>query len=180
MATTIEPGDIRRGDMFWYDFPVYGDPKYAHLLRGPHRVLVVQNNAANGRSAHDKVIVCPVSTAREKHLDPAGGPRRAFQALLGPSDCVGDEPLDHDSIVHLEEMYTLSKADCRQRLCAITPEALKRVNRALVVSLDLANGVTAEALDRLYEAQKALEEVVDRFVEAWQPIRDTIRQLPDS
>jgi hypothetical protein len=77
-------------------------------------------------------------------------------------------------------MYTLSKADCRQRLCAITPEALKRVNRALVVSLDLANGVTAEALDRLYEAQKALEEVVDRFVEAWQPIRDTIRQLPDS
>jgi hypothetical protein len=39
---------------------------------------------------------------------------------------------------------------------------------------------TAVALDGLYEAQKALEEEIDRSVEAWQPVRDTIRRLPSS
>lgn len=177
METTIRPEDIRRGDMFYYDFPAYGDVRYEHLIRDRHRVLVIQNNAANRSTMHDRVVVCPISSARAQHLDAKGAPKRRFQAILSPKDCIGDEPLDHPSIVHLEEMYTLSKADCARRLCSITAEALRRVDSALVVSLDLANQVAAEALEAIYQAHTDLNRVIEELGKAWTPIRDAIKGI---
>lgn len=99
MATTIRPEDIQRGDAFWYTFPPYEDSRYQHLIRGRHMVLVLQNNGLNRSVLHDRVIVCPISTARAKHVTDDGTAKRPFQALLEPNDCIGDEPLDHLSVV---------------------------------------------------------------------------------
>lgn len=181
MATIINPDDIRRGDVFWYEFPVYGDDRYAHLIQGRHMVVVVQNNGITQSPRHDRVVVCPISTCREQHVNPDGTPRRSFQAIIGPEDCVGDEPLRHSSVVHLEEMYTLSKADCTRRLFSLTPEAMRRVDAALIIQLDLANQLMAESLTQLETSvnaigrqfQERIEQHLSSFLET---VRNTIRR----
>ena len=167
MATTIRPEDIRRGDMFWYDFPVYADSRYERLLRNRHRVIVIQNNAITRSPRHDRVVVCPVSSCRPNHLKEDGTLKRPFQALLSPDDCVGDDVLDHDSIVHLEEMYTLMKDDCTERLCSITPAALRRVDAALIAQLDLANQLVAETLDVLDSEVQKITKEFDHNIRTW-------------
>lgn len=174
MGTTIRPEEIRRGDVFMYSFPVYGDERYRHLIQWPHRVVVLQHNAITGNPAHPHVVVCPISTYRDKHKNPDGTPRRSFQAVLDPSDCVGDEPLDHASIVHLQEMYTLSKHDLRERLFQVQPEAMRRIDAALVVELDLANQLAAETLNLLHaefdrlrdQMQDGIKSQTDQLIQA--------------
>jgi len=180
MATTINPNDVQRGDAFWYDFPPSGDSRYEHLIRGRHRVVVIQNNGISHSPRHDRVIVCPISSTTRKHINDDGTVRRPFQALLEPKDCIGAEPLTHSSVVHLEEMYTLSKADCTERLFQITSDALRKIDSAIIVQLDLANQLTAAALDALEtdarrisgEFNQNMREAVTGFV---QKVREATR-----
>ena len=111
---------IRRGDIFYADLrPVVGSEQ-----GGIRPVLIVQNDVGNKYSP--TIIVAAVTSRRNK----ADLPTHVEIAADGNG-------LSKNSVILLEQLRTIDKRRLKDRVCHLDGEMLKRVNKALQVSLEL-------------------------------------------
>ncbi|MDO4523107.1 MAG: type II toxin-antitoxin system PemK/MazF family toxin [Eubacteriales bacterium] len=111
---------IRRGDIFYADLrPVVGSEQ-----GGIRPVLVIQNDVGNRHSP--TVIVAAITSRMNKAKLPTHVEIQASQSELVKN-----------SVILLEQLRTIDKTRLRERVCRLDPVLLHRVDRALLVSLEL-------------------------------------------
>ena len=111
---------IRRGDIFYADLsPVVGSEQ-----GGVRPVLVIQNNVGN---RHSPTVICAAITSKMNKA------KLPTHVELNTRRC----DMVKDSVILLEQLRTIDKQRLRERICHIDDELLERVNRALMVSLEL-------------------------------------------
>lgn len=111
---------IRRGDIYYADLrPVIGSEQ-----GGVRPVLIIQNDMGNKYSP--TVIVAAITSK----LNKAKLPTHVELA----SDRYG---IVKDSVILLEQVRTIDKSRLKERVCHLDTEALLKINKALLVSLDL-------------------------------------------
>ena len=111
---------IRRGDMFYADLT----PGLGSEQSGYRPVLIIQNDAGN---RHSNTVIAAIITSRisTKTKLPTHAPIKAQQGL------------GHDSLVLLEQIRTIDKMRLKEYIGALDSEAIRRVDRALAVSMGL-------------------------------------------
>ena len=111
---------IRRGDVFYADLrPVVGSEQ-----GGIRPVLIIQNDIGN---RHSPTVICAAITSR---MNKAKLPTHVeFEARK----C----EIVKDSVILLEQLGTIDKTRLRDRVCHLDESILKRVDHALMVSLEL-------------------------------------------
>ncbi len=111
---------IRRGDIYYADLrPVVGSEQ-----GGVRPVLIIQNDVGN---KHSPTVICAAITSK---INKAKLPTHVE---LNTRRC----DMVKDSVILLEQLRTIDKQRLRERICHIDDELLERVNRALMVSLEL-------------------------------------------
>jgi mRNA interferase MazF len=111
---------IRRGDIYYADLrPVVGSEQ-----GGVRPVLIIQNDVGN---RHSPTVICAAITSR---MNKAKLPTHV-ELDSGRYDLV------KDSVVLLEQLRTIDKVRLKDKVCHLDPEILKRVDRALEISLEL-------------------------------------------
>ena len=116
MATMV----VKRGDIFYADLsPVIGSEQ-----GGIRPVIVVQNDIGNRYSP--TVIVAAITSQINKAKLPT--------YVETSSEEYG---LNRDSVVLLEQIRTLDKRRLKERIGHMTENDMKKVNRALAISLNL-------------------------------------------
>ena len=116
MATMV----VKRGDIFYADLsPVIGSEQ-----GGIRPVIVVQNDIGNRYSP--TVIVAAITSQINK-------------AKLPTHVEISSEEygLNRDSVVLLEQIRTLDKRRLKERIGHMTENDMKKVNRALAISLNV-------------------------------------------
>ncbi|MCD7865136.1 MAG: type II toxin-antitoxin system PemK/MazF family toxin [Clostridiales bacterium] len=111
---------IRRGDIYYADLrPVVGSEQ-----GGVRPVLIIQNDVGN---RHSPTVICAAITSRMN------------KAKL-PTHIELDASRYHmvkDSVILLEQLRTINKVRLKEKICHLDGEIIRRVNRALVISLEL-------------------------------------------
>ena len=111
---------MKRGDIYYADLrPVIGSEQ-----GGIRPVLIVQNDIGN---RHSPTIICAAITSK---LNKAKLPTH-IELNAGKYDMV------KDSVILLEQLRTIDKKRLKDKVCHLDGEIMKRVNRALMVSLEL-------------------------------------------
>ena len=111
---------IRRGDVYYADLrPVVGSEQ-----GGVRPVLVIQNDAGNRHSP--TVIVAAITSRMNKAKLPT-------HIELS---CERYE-MDKDSVILLEQLRTIDKKRLKDKICHLDCEIMKKVNDALLISLEL-------------------------------------------
>lgn len=111
---------IRRGDIYYADLrPVVGSEQ-----GGVRPVLIIQNNVGN---KHSPTVICAAITSKMNKA------KLPTHVELNTRRC----DMVKDSVILLEQLRTIDKQRLRERICHIDDELLERVNRALMVSLEL-------------------------------------------
>ena len=111
---------IRRGDIYYADLrPVVGSEQ-----GGVRPVLIIQNDVGN---KHSPTVICAAITSKMNKA------KLPTQVELNTRRC----DMVKDSVILLEQLRTIDKQRLRERICHIDDELLERVNRALMVSLEL-------------------------------------------
>ncbi|MBR7037839.1 MAG: type II toxin-antitoxin system PemK/MazF family toxin [Oscillospiraceae bacterium] len=111
---------VRRGEIYYADLsPVVGSEQ-----GGVRPVLIVQNDVGN---RHSPTVIAAAITSR---LDKAKLPTHIS---LEAATC----GLQRDSIVLLEQIRTIDKRRLKDRMGALTPDAMQRVDNAISVSFGL-------------------------------------------
>ena len=111
---------IRRGDIYYADLsPVVGSEQ-----GGIRPVLVIQNNVGN---RHSPTIICAAITSKMN------------KAKLPTHVEIDAEQygIIKDSVILLEQVRTIDKTRLKERVCHLDQDILKRIKRALIVSLAL-------------------------------------------
>ena len=111
----------KRGDIYLVSF----DPTVGAEIRKTRPALVLQNNIANRHSP--VTIVAAITSQFEEPLYPT--------EVLIPT---GEGGLRVAGVVLLNQIRTVDRRRLIQRLGALKPETLKRVNQALLISVGLA------------------------------------------
>lgn len=119
---------IKRGDMY-----------YADLTRGVgseqsgfRPVLIVQNDTGNTQNG--TVIVAPITSNTErKYIMPT---HCRIQAMYG---------LPRISYILLEQLHTIDKARLGMYIGTLNDKLLRKVNKALTVSVGLSKGAAKDA-----------------------------------
>ena len=111
---------IRRGDIYYADLrPVVGSEQ------GEVRpVLIIQNDVGN---RHSPTVICAAITSRMN------------KAKL-PTHIELNAARYHmvkDSVILLEQLRTIDKTRLKDRICHLDSDIMKKVGRALQISLDL-------------------------------------------
>ncbi len=115
---------VRRGEIYYADLsPVVGSEQ-----GGVRPVLIVQNDVGN---RHSPTVIAAAITSR---LDKAKLPTHIS---LEAATC----GLQRDSIVLLEQIRTIDKRRLKDRMGALTPDAMQRVDDAISVSFGLPGSV---------------------------------------
>ena len=111
---------IRRGDIFYADLrPVIGSEQ-----GGIRPVLIIQNDVGN---IHSRTVICAAITSK---MNKAKLPTHIeLNARL--------YDMDKDSVVLLEQLRTIDKKRLKDKVCHLDGDIMRRVNRALKVSLEL-------------------------------------------
>ena len=111
---------IRRGDIYYADLrPVVGSEQ-----GGVRPVLIIQNDVGN---RHSPTVICAAITSRMN------------KAKL-PTHIELNAARYHmvkDSVILLEQLRTLDKTRLKDRICHLDSDIMKKVGRALQISLDL-------------------------------------------
>lgn len=111
---------IRRGDIYYADLrPVVGSEQ-----GGVRPVLIIQNDVGN---RHSPTVICAAITSRMN------------KAKL-PTHIELNAARYHmvkDSVILLEQLRTIDKIRLKDKICHLDGEIIKKVNRALQISLDL-------------------------------------------
>lgn len=112
---------IRRGDIYYADLrPVVGSER-----GGVRPVLVIQNDVGN---KHSPTVICAAITSKMNKA------KLPTHVELDTKRC----DMIRDSVILLEQLRTIDKQRLRERICHIDEELQQEVDRALMVSLDLA------------------------------------------
>lgn len=111
---------IHRGDIFYADLrPVIGSEQ-----GGIRPVLIIQNDVGN---RHSPTVICAAITSK---MNKAKLPTHV-ELEASRYD------LMKDSVVLLEQLRTIDKQRLKDRVCRLDNEILKKVDRALEISLEL-------------------------------------------
>lgn len=111
---------MKRGDVYMAGL----DPVIGSEQGGYRPVVIIQNNTGNLHAP--TVVAVPVTSSTGKPALPTHAPLPA-----------GEGGLWLDSIALCEQVRTLEKARLTRRLGAVSLEALRAIERALQVSLDM-------------------------------------------
>ena len=118
---------IKRGELYYADLsPVVGSEQ-----GGVRPVLVVQNDVGNRFSP--TVIAAAVTSKLDKARLPTHIELSA--KLYG---------LSKDSVVLLEQIRTIDKRRLKERIGALSPQTMARVDDALLISLGFNSGLAAK------------------------------------
>ncbi|MDY4186895.1 MAG: type II toxin-antitoxin system PemK/MazF family toxin [Candidatus Borkfalkiaceae bacterium] len=118
---------IKRGELYYADLsPVVGSEQ-----GGVRPVLVVQNDVGNRFSP--TVIAAAVTSKLDKARLPTHIELSA--KLYG---------LSKDSVVLLEQIRTIDKRRLKERIGALSPQTMARVDDALLISLGFTAGLAAK------------------------------------
>ena len=111
---------MRRGDVYYADLrPVIGSEQ-----GGIRPVLIIQNDVGN---KHSPTVICAAITSK---MNKAKLPTHIeLNARL--------YDMDKDSVVLLEQLRTIDKKRLKDKVCHLDGDIMRRVNRALKVSLEL-------------------------------------------
>lgn len=111
---------VRRGDVFYADLrPVIGSEQ-----GGIRPVLIIQNDMGN---RHSPTVICAAITSKMN------------KAKL-PTHVELDSKrynMVKDSVILLEQLRTIDKKRLKDKVCHLDDEILAKVDRALLVSLEL-------------------------------------------
>ena len=111
---------IRRGDIFYADLrPVVGSEQ-----GGVRPVLIIQNEAGN---KHSSTVICAAITSK---MNKAKLPTHV-EIASSRYDII------KDSVILLEQLRTIDKKRLKDKVCHLDSEIIKKVNQALLVSLEL-------------------------------------------
>ncbi len=111
---------IKRGDIYYADLrPVVGSEQ-----GGVRPVLIIQNDTGN---KHSPTVICAAITSK---MNKAKLPTHV------ELDCNKCEMIK-DSVILLEQLRTIDKKRLREKVCHIDCDLLSRVNKALLISLEL-------------------------------------------
>ena len=111
---------IRRGDIYYADLrPVVGSEQ-----GGVRPVLIIQNDVGN---RHSPTVICAAITSRMN------------KAKLPTHIELSAEKyhMVKDSVILLEQVRTIDKSRLKDKICHLDAQILKKVNKALCISLDL-------------------------------------------
>lgn len=111
---------IHRGDIYYADLrPVVGSEQ-----GGVRPVLIIQNDIGN---KHSSTVICAAITSQMNKA------KLPTHVELDSSRYA----LVKDSVVLLEQLRTIDKKRLRDKVCHLDREILQKVERALLISLDL-------------------------------------------
>ena len=111
---------IHRGDIYYADLrPVVGSEQ-----GGVRPVLIIQNDVGN---RHSPTVICAAITSQMNKA------KLPTHVELDSSRYA----LVKDSVVLLEKLRTIDKKRLRDKVCHLDREILQKVERALLISLDL-------------------------------------------
>ena len=111
---------MKRGDIYYADLrPVVGSEQ-----GGVRPVLIVQNDVGN---RHSPTVICAAITSK---MNKAKLPTH-IELNAGRYDMV------KDSVVLLEQLRTIDKKRLKDKVCHLDEDIMRRVNRGLIVSLEL-------------------------------------------
>ena len=111
---------IRRGDIYYADLrPVVGSEQ-----GGVRPVLIIQNDVGN---KHSPTVICAAITSKMNKA------KLPTHVELDNRRC----DMVKDSVILLEQLRTIDKQRLKERICHIDDELQKRVDLALMVSLEL-------------------------------------------
>lgn len=111
---------MRRGDVYYADLrPVIGSEQ-----GGIRPVLIVQNDVGN---KHSPTVICAAITSKMN--------KAKLPTHIELSTRVYD--MDKDSVILLEQLRTIDKKRLKDKVCHLDMQIMKKVNRALLISLEL-------------------------------------------
>lgn len=111
---------IRRGDIYYADLrPVVGSEQ-----GGIRPVLIIQNDMGN---KHSPTIICAAITSK---LNKAKLPTHVEL----DAERYG---IVKDSVILLEQVRTIDKSRLRERVCHLDSEVLRKIDKALKISLSI-------------------------------------------
>ena len=111
---------IRRGDIYYVDLrPVIGSEQ-----GGIRPVLIIQNDIGN---KHSPTVICAAITSKMN------------KAKLPTHVELDSSKYDimKDSVILLEQLRTIDKKRLKDKICHLDREILRKVDQALLVSLEL-------------------------------------------
>ena len=124
----MEHKEVKRGEVFYADLsPVVGSEQ-----GGVRPVLIVQNDVGN---CHSPTVIAAAITSKQDKTN--------LPTHIGIK--AGTGGLTRDSVVLLEQVRTIDKSRLRDYIGHLDFSDLLRVNRALMVSMDLGTPVRALA-----------------------------------
>lgn len=111
---------MKRGDIFYADLrPVIGSEQ-----GGIRPVLIIQNDIGN---KHSPTVICAAITSK---MNKAKLPTHIELSA-------SEYDMDKDSVILLEQLRTIDKKRLKDRICHLDGEIMNRVNKALLISLEL-------------------------------------------
>lgn len=111
---------VRRGDIYYADLrPVIGSEQ-----GGIRPVLIIQNDVGN---KHSPTVICAAITSK---MNKAKLPTHV-QLDSNKYDIM------KDSVILLEQLRTIDKKRLKDKICHLDREILRKVDQALLVSLEL-------------------------------------------
>ena len=111
---------MRRGDVYYADLrPVIGSEQ-----GGIRPVLIIQNDVGN---RHSPTVICAAITSKMNKA------KLPTHIELNAATC----NMDKDSVILLEQLRTIDKKRLKDRVCHLDGDIMKKVNRALIISLEL-------------------------------------------
>ena len=111
---------VRRGDIFYADLsPVIGSEQ-----GGVRPVLIIQNDVGN---KYSPTVICAAITSQ---INKAKLPTHVEIESVKST-------LVKDSVILLEQIRTIDKKRLREKICRIEDNMMKKINRAVMVSLGL-------------------------------------------
>ncbi len=111
---------IRRGDIYYADLrPVIGSEQ-----GGIRPVLIIQNDTGN---KHSPTVICAAITSQ------------MHKSKLPTHVEIDSSKYDiiKDSVILLEQLRTIDKKRLKDKVCHLDSEIIRKVNYALLVSLEL-------------------------------------------
>jgi len=111
---------VRRGDIFYADLsPVIGSEQ-----GGVRPVLIIQNDVGN---KYSPTVICAAITSQ---INKAKLPTHIEIESVNST-------LVKDSVILLEQIRTIDKKRLREKICRIDDKLMKKINRAIMVSVGL-------------------------------------------
>ena len=111
---------IKRGDIYYADLrPVIGSEQ-----GGVRPVLIIQNDTGN---KHSPTVICAAITSR---MNKAKLPTHVELSA-------SRYELVKDSVILLEQVRTIDKKRLKEKVCHLDCEILRKVDKALTISLEL-------------------------------------------